>query len=424
MPVWMRRAAFGIVVLGIVAVLAWAFRPVPIPVDVAPVRRGPIAVTVDEDGRTRIRERYTVSSPLTGRLRRITLDPGDPVREGETIVAIIEPTDPRLLDARELAEAEARVRAAEAAVRRSQAESERARAAYDFAEDELADLREAFAKGGAGPREVEEQESLHRMAMEDHRSAMFGGEIATFELEQARSALLHTTGGDGPPEAQFPIRAPISGKVLRVLQESVAVVQPGTPLLELGNPADLEIVIDVLSTDAVRIREGARIVIDHWGGDTPLEATVRLVEPSAFTKVSALGVDEQRVNVIADFVTPFAERATLADGYRIEARIVLWEAADELLVPSSALFRSDAPPPAAGGAGNVANAADEDAARDDGWAVYVVERGRAVLRQIVIGRRTGLVAQVREGLGPGDVVIVHPSDKITSGARVQRRSGA
>lgn len=415
MPVWLRRTALVILALAIVAALAWAFRPLPLSVDVATVGRGTIIVAVEEDGRTRIKERYTVSSPLAGRLRRITLDPGDPVQEGGTIVAIIEPTDPRLLDARERAEAEARVRASEAAVRRASAERERARADYDFAEDELARLREAFAKGGATSREVEAQANAHRTATEAYRAATFSGEIAAFELEQARSALSYATaeGTDGEnAEAQFPIRAPIGGKVLRVLQKSVAVVQPGTPLLEIGNPADLEIVVDVLSTDAVRIRRGDRVIVDHWGGDAPLEATVRLVEPSAFTKVSALGVEEQRVNVISDFVTPFDDRPTLADGYRIEARIVLWEGTDEVLVPASALFRTKR-----------RAAAMHPAAGDEGWAVYVVEQGRAVRRMVDIGRKTGLVAQVRGGLTPGDEVIVHPSDKIVDGVRVARRDG-
>ncbi|NNF45050.1 MAG: HlyD family efflux transporter periplasmic adaptor subunit [Phycisphaerales bacterium] len=408
MPVWLRRAFIGVVGLAILAALIWAFRPTPVPVDTALVRRGALAVTVDEDGRTRIKERYVVSSPLGGRLRRIQLDPGDPITEGETVLAVIEPTDPRLLDARERAEAEARVRAATAAVRRADAERESARAAYDFAEDELSRVREMLARGGGTPRELEQQETNHRTAMEAFRAARFAEEIAAFELQLAESALLLTRADDGGEAAtRFAITAPISGRVLRVLQESVAVVQPGTPLLELGNPADLEVVVDVLSTDAVKIRPGQDVIIEHWGGPRPLEAVVRVVEPSAFTKISALGVEEQRVNVVADFVSPGEERTTLGDGFRVETRIVLWRSEDEVVVPSSALFRRD---PAFG--------VEDD---DGGWALFVVDAGRVQRRPVTIGRQTGLLTQVLEGVTPGETVLVHPSDSIADGIRVAPR---
>jgi HlyD family secretion protein len=399
----LRRAITIVVVLAVLAALVFAFLPEPVAVDLAAVSRGPMQVTVDEEGQTRIKERYVVSAPLAGRLRRIALDPGDVVEAGLTVVATIEPTDPQLLDARARAEAEARVRAAEAAVRQAGANLERVSAKLDFAENELARARDAFEGGGASEREVDELTQLHRIEVKLHRAAQFAEEIARFELEQARSALVHTNPDAELAEGhiQFRILAPITGRVLRVFQESVAVVSPGAPLLELGDPTDLELVIDVLSTDAVRIASGDEIVIEHWGGEEPLLASVRVVEPSAFTKVSSLGVEEQRVNVVADFVSPFDDRRTLGDGYRVEARIVLWREDDVLRVPTSAIFR-----------------------HDEQWCVFAVEGERAVRRPVEIGRRNGLVAQVAGGLDAGDRVIVHPSDKVTDGTGVAPRGAS
>ncbi|MCP3902201.1 MAG: HlyD family efflux transporter periplasmic adaptor subunit [Planctomycetes bacterium] len=404
MRVSLRRIILVIVCLLVLAALVVAFLPEPIPIDLLDVTRGPLSVTVDEEGVTRIRERYVVSAPLAGRLRRIDLDPGDSVEAVTTAVAIIEPTDPQLLDARARAEAEARVLASEAAVSQSEAKLGEARSSFDFAENDLAKIRDAFERGASSPRELDEKAVLRRNAMESYRAAQFAADIARYELELARSALLHTTPRTDPDApvgesaVRFPILAPISGRVLRVFQESVAVVAPGTPLLEIGDPADLELVIDVLSTDAVRILPGAEVIIEHWGGDEPLAGRVRLVEPSAFTKISALGVEEQRVNVIADFVTPIAERPTLGDGYRVEGRIVTWDAEDVVRVPTAALFREDG-----------------------AWAVYVVEAGRATLRTIEVGKHNGLIAEVREGLAADEQVIAHPSDRVTDGIKVIER---
>jgi HlyD family secretion protein len=400
MPRLLRHILVAVVGLVILAAIVWAFLPTPVPVDLAEVTRGEMLVTVDEDGQTRIKERYVVSAPLAGRLRRIDLDPGDVVEAQSSVVAVIDPTDPHLLDARQLAAAEARVRAAEAGLLRAGATLEQLNARAQFTEDELERIQNAYGKGAATRQELETRMLLHRQASEGHRAAQFAEEIARFELEQARSALLRTK----PPESgdkagsPFEIQAPISGRVLRVFQESVAVLAPGTPLLEIGDPRDLELVIDVLSVDAVQVLPGAPIIVEHWGGAQPLEAAVRLVEPSAFTKISALGVEEQRVNVIADFVSPYEERATLGDGYRIEAAIVLWQAPDVIQVPASALFRISGH-----------------------WAVFVVEDGYARTRLIEIGRRNGLRAEVREGLEPGELVITHPSDAVADGIRVAAR---
>lgn len=393
---WFTAAAL---VVAMIAAVLFAIRPAPVQVESAEVKVGVMRVGVDEEGRTRIRERYIVSSPLEGRLRRITLDPGDQVVSDESTIAVIEPTDPSLLDARALAEAQARVRAAEAAVRRTEANLDGAQAAFEFAQTNLRRVSDAYENAAANERELEEARLLFRTSREDERAAEFAMEIAQFELEQAQSALLWTSADDGAPEDSLVIRSPITGEVLRVFQESVAVVTPGTDLVELGDRSDLEIVIDVLSNDAVKINPGDRVIINHWGGEEALEAVVRLVEPSAFTKISALGIEEQRVNVIADFVSSPEARASLGDGYRIEASIVIWEQDDVLYAPSSALFRDG-----------------------DRWAAFVIDDGRARLRHVSIGRRNARSTEIGQGLQSGEWVILHPSDRINDGARVSKRS--
>jgi len=397
---------FVVLIAAIVGVgLGYAFWPQPVDVDLAEVTRGPLQVTVDEDGKTRIREKYVVSAPLVGRLLRINMDAGDPVEAGKTLLATIEPRDPELLDTRTIAQAEARVKAAEAALKKMEPVTEQARAAQAYAEAELARARKAGS--AVSKSELENAEYEYRRTSEEQRSMRIQEEIARFELEQAQAALLRTRPrddppGNGPPNGNggwnFTIYSPINGKVLRVLQESAAVVNAGTSLLELGDPRDLEAEIDVLSRDAVKIQPGAKVWFEHWGGDRDLQGRVRLVEPSGFTKISTLGVEEQRVNVIVDFVDPPEERTTLGDGFRVEARIVIDEAEDVVKVPTSALFR---------------------VGKDS--AVFKVA-GDAVEQVIVkIGRQNGLEAEVLAGLDPGDRVVIHPSDQVESGVRVRQR---
>ncbi len=389
-----------LVILAVAAAIGLAFLPQPVAVETAMVVRGPMQVTVDDDGRTRIRERYIVSAPLAGRLQRIQLRAGDAVDSTSTSIARIDPSDPALLDARAIAETEARVRRAEAAVRRAATDLERTRSELDYAEAEMARAQRAADRGAATQREVDLAVTAWRSATEIYNAARFEQEIAKFELELARAALVRSRpdGNGDEQDAQLRIGSPIDGRVLRVFQESTAVVQAGTPLVELGDPADLEIVVDVLSTDAVQIEPGARVSIDYWGGEDVLYGRVRLVEPQAFTKVSALGVEEQRVNVIIDFINPPEDRPTLGDGFRVEARIVIWDDDEVVQVPTSALFRT-------GGA----------------WAVYVIEGDRAIRRHITIGRQTGLHAQVKQGLEPGEQIIIHPGDGVEDGRRVRRR---
>jgi HlyD family secretion protein len=388
----------GVLALGGSAWIIYAFLPRPARAEVAAASRGPMQVTVDEDGKTRIKDRYVVSAPLSGRLRRIDLDPGDAVAAGETVIAVIEPTDPSLLDARALAEAEARVRAADAALRQAEPRLVSANAALEFARREHQRVQRASERNAASVEELEDAALFERTRLQDVRAAEFAVEIAKFELEQAQAALLRTSpeGETGEPEMRFVIQSPIDGRVLRVFQESVAVIAAGTPLVEVGDPSDLEVVIDVLSTDAVQINPGDEVIIEDWGGPQALRGEVRLVEPSAFTKISALGVEEQRVNVVADLVNPPADRPSLGDNFRIEARIVVWREDDVLRIPASALFRSG-----------------------EGWAVFVAESGRARLRPVEIGRRNGLEAQIEGGLREGEQVITHPSDRIADGVAIE-----
>jgi HlyD family secretion protein len=383
-----------------VGVVVYAFWPKPVAVDTADVVRGPLQVSVDEDGKTRIKDRYIVSAPLAGRLTRIQLDAGDSITAGQTLLAVIEPGDPDLLDAREVAQAEAQVKAAEAALAQATPGLEKARAALDFAESEVARVERLATTSALASRELDEAKLLFRTRTEEFKAARFAEEIARFELAQAQAALLRSRPeSEGEAfEWRFEIRAPISGQVLRVFQESAAIVQAGAQLIEVGDAGDLEVEIDVLSSDAVKVTPGDTVLLEHWGGDQPLRGVVRVVEPSAFTKLSALGVEEQRVNIIAEFADPPQRRGSLGDAYRVDARIIVWEGENVLQVPTSALFR-----------------------RGDKWAVFRVENGSAALREIEVGHRNALEAEIVKGLAAGDRVIVYPGDQIKDGTGVVPR---
>jgi HlyD family secretion protein len=394
MRITKQRLALILFALALLGALVYAFLPQPTSVEIAVIRRGPLQVTVDHEGRTRIKERYVVSAPLSGRLLRVELHPGDPIKAHETILASIAPADPALLDPRARAEAEARVKAAEAAQRRAQPDLERARAGDQMARSDLERAQQLRGSGAISNQEFEAAQLKAHTAAEELKSAEFALQIANFELEQARAVLNPGEQLDG--HARFEIRSPVNGEVLRVFQESESFVQPGTQLVEVGDPRDLEMEIDVLSTDAVKIKPGDKVIVEHWGGPAPLLGRVRVVEPAAFLKVSALGVEEQRVNVIADFVSPPEKRASLGDAYRIEVRIVISEAENGLKVPAAALFREG-----------------------EHWAVFVAEGSRARLRIVEIGRRNDLEAEVLKGLREGDNVITYPGDRLRDGLRIQ-----
>lgn len=379
-----RRWLPWLALLGLLGLIGAGFWPRPLPVETAPVTRGPLRVFLTEEGKTRIKHRYLVTAPVSGQMRRITLDPGDEVRAGETVVAVIEPLPPALLDARSRELAVARRAAAAEQV-------ERARAALRFATNELQRFQWLFTEGTVSIQELE---------IAQWRAEAAARELGVAEgaLREAEAALAEFTadGTASPARSVTEVRAPAGGCVLRVFDRSARVVSAGTPLLEIGDPADLEVVIEVLSRDGAALAPGTPVELDQWGGPHPLRARVRRVEPAAFTKISALGVEEQRVNVIADLVSPPEQRRGLGDGFRVEARIVVWEADAVIKVPAGALFR-----------------------RGEDWAAFVVAEGRARLRAVKVGRAGTHEVQILEGLQPGEEVILHPGQRVRDGQRIR-----
>jgi HlyD family secretion protein len=348
------------------ALVVFAFLPAPVPVQTADVRQGPLQVVVEEEGRTEVMERYAVTAPVSGYLRRIALVAGDTVRRGEPIVSLEPPRTP-ILDPRTSTEAAARVRAAQVTAQSAAAERDR-----------IARL----AASGAATRQAVDQ-----AGSEAARAAA--------DLDAAEAALRRSEGTEALA-VQRVLTAPIAGRVLAVRRQSEGQVNPGDTLIVVGNARNLEVHVDVLSEDAVRMHPGTRVLLEQWGGDTTLEAVVRRVEPQGFTKVSSLGVEEQRVNVVASLTSPPALWSSLGSGYRVLARFVLWEAPRVLQVPASALFRVG-----------------------DRWAAFVVDQGRARRRSVTIGQQAGLSTQILGGLKEGDRVIVHPGNAVDEGTRLR-----
>ena len=382
------------VIAALIAVVMW---PKAVPVDVASVARGPLIVTVDEEGVTRVRDRFIVSAPLSGRVLRIELDPGDRVKRGQ-VVAQVRAEAPPLLDARTRAEAEAGAASAQAALGRARAEEQRARATLAQAQRDSARTRDLAASGAVAKQEAETHEVDVRVAEETVNAAAFAVRAAISELQRAQ-ARLAPLSPEAPTGRVVSVTAPVDGVVLKRLRESETVVPAGDPLVELGDPNGLEIVADLLSTDAVRVKVGDRAFVEQWGGDKRLEARVRRIEPAGFMKISALGVEEQRVNVVLDFAdASSAARAALGDGYRVEVRVVIWESPNVVQVPTSALFR-----------------------HGEQWAVYVFDNGRAHRTIVELGHQTGQFAEVVTGLAEGARVILHPGDTLVDGARVRER---
>ncbi len=398
MNIWAKRILWLLVALAAVGGLVWAFSPRPVPVDVGVVARGELTVTVSEDGRTRVIDRYTVSAPLTGQLERIRLDEGERVRKGQT-VARIAPVAPPLLDVRTREEAEARVAASQAALSRARAAQSRARETYQLARSEARRHQQLFEGGVATGQATERARSEARTAAADLESARFSVAVAQSDLEVARTAL-RTITGEAPQEDAdvLEVSSPVDSQVLQVVQESEGVVQTGTPLVELGQLDSLEVVIDVLTADAVAVEPGQSVRLVRWGGDRVLSGRVERVDPSAFTEVSSLGVEEQRVNIIVRLTSPRGEWRDLGDGYRVEADIVTWQKPDILQVDASSVFRARG-----------------------GWAVYRVVDGRAELTPVEIGRRTERRVQILDGLEPGERVVLYPTDAVADGVRLEPR---
>lgn len=400
----------GLAVAGLAALLGWAFAPRPVEVEVAQADRGRFETTIDEEGRTRLRDRYLVSAPLAGRLGRITLEPGDAVDAG-TELAVLTPTLAPLLDARAQRELSARVEGARANVQRAARQAEAARVALAQARSDQQRSEQLVAQGFVSPTKAEADRLGVQAAQQTLQAAIAGRQVAEQELEMARAALDAAQPG-ADPARRFAVRSPVAGRVLRVLQASEATVAPGAPLIEIGDTAQLEVVAELLTTDALQARPGSAVRIEQWGGAGTLPGRVRLVEPAAFTKVSALGVEEQRVNVRIDFApmpalpaSQAAQAAALGDGYRVGVRIVLVDEADVLRVPVSAVF-----PRPAGTDG-----------QPGGHAVFVVEDGRARERAVGVGGRNGRHAWITQGLDAGATVIVYPPPAVVDGARVRER---
>ena len=347
---------------------------------------------------TRVMDRYVIAAPMSGYARRIKLKVGDQVERGQ-ILAVLEPARSDALDPRSRAQARAQVSAAQASLA---AAGENARAATADAQLARQELERTEKLGRAkflSQSAVDQARTGVSRTEAAQQAAQHQVNVARFELETARAALARSAALEAGAAAEtLSVRAPVPAKVLKVVHESEGTVQAGQPLIEIGNPEALEVEVELLSTAAVKIAPKSRVILDRWGGDQPLQGAVRVVEPAGFTKISALGVEEQRVHVIVDFTSPREFWQRLGDGYRVEAQFVVWEGADVLQLPASALFR-----------------------HNNGWAAFVVEDGRARLRPLKIGQRTGLKAQVLEGIRAGDQVITHPDDKIKDGARVQPR---
>lgn len=436
-----RFLLYALIGLAIATLLVVALRPAPVAVDVGQVEQGNLQVTVDEEGKTRVRSRYVISTPIAGRLNRIELDPGDAIQEGDRVAQIDPlPTDTRVRTAqarlRELQaqragvetqrpkqaaldQAQARIRTAQAQQRQAEARVEQAEAALDQARRDRQRAQELAESGAISRQERESAELAETTRTRELETTRREVDAARAEVAAAQQALNLLQAEQQDPDylldvydAQIAavqaelanladeadrtdVPSPVTGQVLRVLEESARYVEAGTQLLEVGNTQGLELVIDVLSTDAVNIQPGDAVLIEHWGGNEPLQAQVRYVEPSAFTKVSALGVEEQRVNVIADFSDP---PASLGDGYRMDARIVVWEGQDVLKTPLSALFRCR-----------------------DAWCTFVIENGTATQRQLELGHRSNFEAEVTDGLQAGDDVILYPTEQVRDGTRVQPR---
>jgi HlyD family secretion protein len=388
----MRRYIYIGIAVGLVALIAAAMRPRPVRVDAGAVSRGPMRVSLDEEGRTQVKRRYVVSAPIAGKLLRIERRPGDRVDEGAVLARVV-PADAPLLDPRSRAEQQARLHAAEAAVSQSNAMVARARVSADAARDDF-QRKQKLLTGGAGTaHDVTVAESDVASRVQDLASAEFGSKVAENQLAQARAAL--ERGRSGRMD-EFEIVAPTAGQVLRVQRESEGVVTAGTALLDVGDPSVLEIAVDLLTVDAVRVRPGMTALVDHWGGPIPLAARVRSVEPSGFTKLSALGVEEQRVRVILDLTAAPADWRTLGDNFRVEAHIVVWESPSVLHVPTAALFR-----------------------RGDSWMVFAIDNGKLALRKVEIGQQSTTDAEIKSGLTDGATVVLRPGENLREGIRVQ-----
>ena len=400
MPVRKHPVITAIVVL-IVILLTWGFWPQPVFVDAIEVKHAPLTITIEEEGRTRVVDRYIISAPVDGVACRQQLDVGDEVTQGQVLLGIT-PLESQVLDPRSREQAKAQVAAAESALHAAEQQAEAAEAAARLAVIEHERLKPLVEKGVISSDVFDKAATQVQTAAAAQRAADFQVEVTRYELQAAKTVLEYTAedrlAAKGDPAVRIPVASPIDGRVLKVTRECEGPVRTGDMLIEVGDPKELEIEVDVLSADAVKIKPGMKVLFERWGGEQPLEGVVRVIEPVGFLKVSALGVEEQRVFIISDFTSPAEQWQRVGDGYRVEAKFILWHEDEVLQVPASSLFRYK-----------------------DGWAVFVVENNHAKRRIVKVGQRNGLVAQILEGVKEGELVVNHPSDEVDDGRRVKRQ---
>ncbi len=384
-----------LMVVAVLGALALGFRDPPVLVDTARVERGRFVVSFEDEGRTRVTDRYDILAPVSGQMSRVLLEPGDPVVSGDVLFAI-HPLRSVPLDVRSRAQAEATLQATEAALQAAATLVDSAEATADLAQRELARIQPLVSQGYLPKDHLDRARTEVRRTAAALSSARFGVDVARYERDVAQAALIE--GEEGSPGQVIEVRSPVSGTVLQRMRQSAGAVQVGAAVLSIGNLDSLEVAVDVLSPDAVRVRPGMMVELRRWGGDDSLAGRVRRVEPAGFTQVSALGIDEQRVWVIVDLQDPEAVRGILGDGYRVEARFILWSGDEVLQVPTSALFREG-----------------------DNWGVFVVHDQQAHYRTVTPGRRSGLVAEITAGLDVGERVILHPGQDVHQGVRIRSR---
>ncbi len=394
------RAFFiSVVAILVVSALIYGFMPKPVAVDVELVKRGPFRVMLEEEGKTRLKDRFEISAPVAGTLYRLNWDVGDAVKAGQQLCEIA-PLKSVLLDPRSKAEAKDRVAAAEAALHTAQANVTANAAEAEFAEAEYRRLKKVYDKKLISRSDLEKAEAEKRRTKAKWESSRFTTQSARYALEEAKNALRHfASKADDMQGETVVIHAPVDGQVMAIYQESEGTVTSGQAIIDIGNAHDLEVVVEILSADAVRIQPGMEVEFERWGGDEPLVGTVRVIEPAGFTKVSALGVEEQRVNAIVDITSPREQWERLGDAYRVDAQFILWQADNVLQIPESALFR-----------------------HQEGWAVFVATPAKtAELRSVTVGKRGGLRAQVIDGLTEGEMVITHPDEEIEAGVSIRQQ---
>ena len=392
----LRRSLPWLGLLLLLSLIGWGLWPKPIIVETGVVARAPLTVHVSEEGKTRIRNRYIVAAPVAGKMRRVPFKPGDAVEAGKTLLTCIEPVAAPLLDPRARTQAEAVVSMQEASRKRAMESLEAARAALKVAEADRDRMRSVKQDGTISESDRDRMEADASIKAAELRAAEFSLQVINYELAQARAVLERpdvSTAGN-----LVEVKSPVSGRVLTVMQESETVVSPGTRILEIGDPADIEIEAEILSRDAVTIRPGDPVEVEQWGGEDPLKGRVRRIEPAAFTKISALGVEEQRVYVLSDLVDPPDAAKALGDRYRVEVRVAVWHSDDVPIVPAGALFRE----------GNV-------------WKTFLYQNGKARLTAIEAGHSDGRSTEILSGLKPGDKVLLHPPDTVKDGAKVKER---